>query len=392
MSGGKAPYPSRYGLFLGLYYSALAAYQGFVGPFYRETCGMGEGQLLWLLVATPAVSMLAQPLWGMAGDRMKKRNSALYIMGMLALASILMMSAVRGFGAVLLATCLFAAFFLPLQPMGDSIILEDLGLRGQPFGPIRLTGSLCFAVANLALGVLFAGRYHLVPHAVAAFLIALLFSTRVLPNIAGHQRGRRQVPVSVLFKLPHMKAVLLMLTPLMLALGYFYSYFTLYITELPGGSAGLAGLGYFVSAVSELPFIFVSDRLFKRFGAGRLMLVSALLLAVRFAILSVARSAYVALATQVLHCGCFIVITLSASYYINRVVPDELKASGQMLLSMIGFGLARVFGIFCGGVIAQVTGGLAGGFAFMAVVCLITLIAGARHFLRVPPINGEEAA
>ena len=60
-----------------------------------------------------------------------------------------------------------------------------------------------------------------------------------------------------------------------------------------------------------------------------------------------------------------------------------------MLLSMIGFGLARVFGIFCGGLISGITGSLSGGFAFMAVVCLVSLALGARYFLRVPPVNGE---
>lgn len=389
MSGEKAPYPLRYGLFLGLFYSASAAYQGFIGPFYREARGLNGSRLMWLLAATPAVSMLMQPLWGMAGDRMKTRNTALYIMGTLAIASILMVSAAQGFGLMLMATCLFAATFQSIQPMGDSIILEDLSLRGQPFGPIRLVGSLSFAVANLVFGALFDGRYALVPYATAAFTALMLMFVRVLPKMEGHQRGHKRVPLSVLFQLPYMKPLLMLLTPLMLALGYFYSYFTLYITELPGGSAEVAGFAYFISAVSELPFIFKSDRLFRRFGAGRLMLVSALLLTIRFAILAMARHAYVAVATQLLHSGCFIVITLSASYYINRVVPDELKASGQMLLSMIGFGLARVFGIFCGGLISGITGSLSGGFAFMAVICLVSLALGARYFLRIPPVNGE---
>lgn len=392
MKEGKAPYPLRYSLFLGLYYSASAAYQGFAGPFYQEACGMDGTRLLCLLVATPAISMLMQPLWGAAGDRMNTRNSALYMMGSLALISMLLMGISRSFGALMVCTCLFATFFMPLQPMGDSIILEDLSLRRQPFGPIRLLGSVSFAAASLAQGALFNGRYHLMPYTVAALLALLLLATPVLPVVQGHQHGGHHVPISALFQLPQMKAVLLMLTPLMLALGYFYSYYTLYVTSLPGGSSQLVGLAYFISAMSELPFIFYSDKLFRRYGTGRLMIMAAFLLTVRFAVLAVARNAYVALATQLLHAGSFIAITLSASYYINRVVPDELKASGQMLLSMIGFGLARVFGVFVGGFIANTAGGMAGGFAFMAAVCFVTLVLGARHFLRIPPVNGETAA
>lgn len=391
MSADGARYPLRYGLFLSVYYSAFAAYQGFIGPFYREACGMDGARLMWLLAATPAVSMLAQPLWGRAGDRMAKRNTALYMMASVALVSAALLGLSRSFAALLTATCLFAASFQSIQPMGDSIILEELGRRGQPFGPIRLLGSLSFAVANLVFGALFAGRDQWVPFSVAAVLAVLLAVTRVLPKVDGHQRGRKNVPITRLFQMPHMKQLLLLLTPLMLALGYFYSYFTLYVLELPGGSSRVAGLAYFISALSELPFIFYSDRLFRRYGAGRLMLLSALLLCVRFALLAFTRSVYAALVSQLLHAGSFIVITLSVSYYINRVVPDELRASGQMLLSMIGFGLARVFGIFCGGLIAQLTGGLAGGFAFMSAVCLVSLLLGARCFLRIPPVNGEQA-
>ena len=382
-------YPFRYSLFLGLYYTVLAVFQGFVGPFYQDARGMSDTALLWLLVAMPVVAMLAQPLWGRAGDRMPLRNRALYIMGVLGLASILLMCVSHSFLMLLLTTCLFSAFYTPMQPMGDSIILEDLGKRNLPFGPIRLIASLSFAVASLGIGFLFEKRYHLVPYVSAFFMGLLLLSVKVLPPMPGHQRGREKVPMNRLLSLPHMKPLLLMVTALMLALGYFYSYFTLYFTALPGGTAGLAGFSYFISALSEIPYILHSDKLFERYGTGRLMLVAAFLLTVRFFLLAFTRSVPIALFTQVLHGGCFIVITLSMAMYINRVVPDELRSSGQMLLSVVGFAIARIFGIVCGGYISTLGGGPAGGFAAMAVICLVALVAGGLYFLRVPPINGK---
>lgn len=385
-------YPWKYSLFIGMYYTVLAVFQSFVGNFYQDARGIQGTELMWLLVALPAVSLVIQPLWGYAGDRMALRNTALYLMGAGTVLSIVLMGVSRSFFMLLLSTCLYAGFFTPIQPMGDSVILEDLGKWGMSFGPVRLTGSISFALISLLFGFVFEGRFHLVPWVSLLFCVLLMLSVKVLPKAPGHQRGREKVPMAVLFRLPHMKQLLILLTALMLSMGYYYSYFTLHFTALPGGTAGLAGLSYFLSALCELPFLLNADKLFKRYGAGRLMLVSALLLVVRFALLAFTRSVAIAMVTQVLHGGCFIVITMSMALYVNQVVPDELRSSGQMLLSIVGFGLARVFGIVAGGYIANATGGSAGGFAAMAAVALIALVWGANYFLGVPPVNGDMAA
>lgn len=388
--GQPSAYPWKYGLFIGVNFIALAVFQSFIGNFYQDARDIGGTQLLWLLVALPAVSMVIQPLWGYAGDRMRYRNTALYLMALGSVLSVLLMGLSQTFSALLLCTCLYASFYTPIMPMGDSIILESLAHKGMSFGPVRLIGSMTFAVASLLFGFVFEGRFHLVPWVSLIFCLLLLASVRVLPKTPGYQRGRAGVPFKVLFQLPHMKQLLALLTLLMLSMGYYYSYFTLHFTSLPGGTAGLAGLSYFISAVSELPFLLNADKLFRRYGAGRLMLVSALLLVVRFLLLAFTRSAFIAVLTQALHGGCFIVMTMSTAMYVNRVVPDELRASGQMLLSIVGFGLARVFGIVGGGLIASVSGGSAGGFAAMALVALAALVWGGNYFLRIPPVNGEE--
>lgn len=383
-----ARYPWRYSLFLGFYYAMLAVYQGFNGPFYREM-GMQGTRLMLLLTAVPAVSMVMQPIWGTVGDRMARRTDTLYLLTALALAGLVLLGVSRGFAPLLLSTCLFAAAYPAVQPLGDSVILEDLAQKKLPFGPIRIVASVSYAVFSLLLGFVFEGRYALVPYVSALLALGLMLSVRVLPPMRGHQHGGARVPFSRLFAIPHVKPLLLMITALMLALGYFYSYFSLYVTGLEGGTAGLVGVSYFVSALTELPFIARSDRLFRRYGAGRLMMLSAFLLTVRFAILALTKNAYVAVATQLLHFGCFIVITLSASYFLSRAVPRELKASGQMLLQMAGFGLARVFGTVFGGAIADAAGSLAAGFALMAGLCFAALVLGGWYFMRIPPLNGE---
>jgi MFS transporter, PPP family, 3-phenylpropionic acid transporter len=343
-----------------------------------------------LMASMPVVSLIMQPLWGRIGDRMRSRNTALRIMVTASTAMAALYAVSGNFSMLLLLGCFFAAFYTAIQPMADSIILETLYQEKQPFGPIRISGCLSFALVNLAAGRLFEGRLSIVPYATAIFLLILFATTYALPATPGHQHGKRKVPLISILKLPRMVPLMLLLMMQQLAMGYLYSYFSVYFTDyIPGGSSTLLGFCYFLSAVSELPFLLFSDKLFDRLGTGRLMLVSALVLTLRFSILALTQSLPLVIASQFLHGGGFIVMTVTLSKYINAVVPDELKTGGQMLLSVVGFGIARVFGIVFGGLVSEITGSIRNGFLFSAVLCLAALIIFAPVFLKGKPLNGQ---
>ena len=68
----------RCALFMALYYGANAVYQGYISKFYQQS-GISGSRLILLLVSFPLLSILSQPLWGWASDRMPRRNVALLI-------------------------------------------------------------------------------------------------------------------------------------------------------------------------------------------------------------------------------------------------------------------------------------------------------------------------
>lgn len=389
MIGRGTDYPWRYGLPIALYYSALGIYQGLI-PKYFQSIGVASSsvQMMFLMASAPMVALVAQPLWGMIADRLKLRNKALGIMLLGSMGFMALLQVSKGFAWLMLINSMFAVFFTPISPMSDAIVLESLQKKRAAFGPVRLMGSLGFALTNLLLAGYFEGRYHLVPWATMIFLGLLLAAVQVLPKTPGHQRGRQKVPMRRILQVEAMVPLLVLVTTLQLAMGYYYSYYSIHFTGLPGGTAGMLGLGYAISAVCELPFLLFADRLYKRLGVGRLMVVSAGLLTVRFLIIGLAESPGWLLASQVLHGGGFIVIMVSMAKYVNEMVPDELKSGGQMLLAVIGYGLARVFGTFCGGFVAGLTGGSAGGFLAMGGLCLIALLWSAPYFFKRPPLNG----
>ena len=389
----KSNYPWRYGLYLSAYYMANAIYQGYASKYF-ESAGMTTAQLSVILAATPIISIFAQPMWGAAGDRARSRNRVLRALILISAVMVLMYRVSSAFWWLLPVGCLFSAAYTSIQPMGDSIILEALTPENQPFGPIRLMGCLSFAVMNLVWGQFLAPeRMSLVVYGTSVMLVILLLVTRVLPVTAGHQADTgRKMNMTAILKMKHMRGLFTLMMLLQLTMGYFYSFFSIHFTSLPGGTNGLLGVCYFISALSEVPFLLNADRLYKRLGVGKLMSISALAVTLRWILLASTGSAYVAMASQLLHSWGFIVMTVSMSKYINDTIPDELKASGQMLIAVVGFGIARAFGILGGGLVASAMGSIQMGFALMAGISGVALIAFAPKYLRMKPLNGKDAA
>jgi PPP family 3-phenylpropionic acid transporter len=373
-------YPWRFSLFMAAYYAANAVYQSFISVYFSNK-GLDSAQIGLLMSAVPVVSVVTQPAWGAIGDRAKSRNNVLRAMCLFAAGMILLLSQRDGLWYYFGILTLFAASYTAIQPMGDSVILEALQHHHQSFGPIRLIGTYSFAVASIVFGKLIDGHLDRVPW-MTAMLIGLVFlSTYQLPPTAGHARKKNSASMATLFKDRKLMLLIAMVTLLQITMGYFYVFFPVYFTGLPGGNSALLGWAFFVSSASETPFLLLIDRLFEKLGAGKLLLISAVSLLVRWLILALTSDVWVAMASQLLHGWGFIVMTVTMAKYISMTVPEELRTRGQMLLAVSGFGVARVVGNLGGGFIAQRIG-LQATFGVMGAVALLTLVAFCPIYLR----------
>ena len=388
MTQVKDQYPWRLSLFIIAYYVTNSCYQGFIAKYYQDI-GISPTQFTVLMAATPLVSIFMQPTWGMFGDRARSRNQILRVMTGIAAVFIVLYRLSDSFWWLLPISCLFAACYTSIQPMGDSIVLESLLGRNLPFGPIRLTGCLSFAVMSVVFGMIMQGRLEFTVYLTFLMLAVVFLATYSLPETRGHQSVGRKMNLTALLKQRELMGLFALVTMLQLTMGYFYSFYPIYFTALPGGTVDLLGWCFFIAAVFEVPFLLKADALFEKLGVGRLMVLSAVACTARWALLAATSNIFAAMAGQVLHGFGFIVITVSMAKYINHTVPGELKASGQMLLAVVGFGIARVFGILGGGLLAEAMGGINQGFWVMAGVSGLALCIFAPIYMRKPALNGR---
>ena len=376
MEKQKTRFSPRRALFPAGYYAANAVYQGYMSLFYTGI-GFDSARLGGVSAATAAAALAAQPAWGLLGDRAKSRRRLLSSLCLLAAAALPLALVSPAFMAQLLAAALFYAFFCALLPLGDAILLEA---DGGAFGGYRLAGGASFALSGAIFGAVL-GRTG--PSgaiwATMGLLVLASLAALMLPDAPGKQR-RERITMARLLRDRDLVRMLAFLLPVQMTMGFFYTFYAPHFKSL-GGSEAMLGIGYLLSAVSEAPYLLLSGRIYKRFGAARPMCISALVLAARWLMLGLAPSAGAALLSQLLHGGGFIVMTVSMAYWIADHAAPELRASGQGLLNMVTFGAARILGNLGGGLLAQVLGR---GSAFLAGsgVCALALCAFAPWAFR----------
>ncbi len=383
----KDRYPWRYELYLVPYFLSSSVFMSFISVYFKGL-NLSTFQIAVLMASMPAVSIFTQPLLGALGDRTRSKTRLLRVLALGATGCVLLFLVSGQFWWLLLMTLLFAGFYTSQQPLGDSVILEALQEKRRPFGPLRVMACAAFAVSSALVGRIVDGHMERVIYLTAGALLLMFFGSFALPDVKGHQRTKEKLGFRSLLQDEDLGRLLIFIALLQTTLGYFYSFYSVHFLTLPGSTSELLGISYLISALSELPFLLVSDRLFERLGAGKLLVIAALALALRWLSLAVFTDVRLVMTTQLLHGWGFVVILVSMAKYVSLTVPEALRARGQMLLSVVGFGMARVTGTLGGGLLAGKIG-YQNGFWVCCAVAAIALLVFAPGYLRRAPLNGE---
>jgi PPP family 3-phenylpropionic acid transporter len=326
--------------------------------------------------------------------------------------AILFLWIVSGFAIFWVKNPFVAALFIPLVsagyrstvPLSDAVITVGLGKTGD-YGKIRAVGSFSFVLVLLALqitpvrrptdapGIMF---WNLIAAAALTGVVIFLPSSFLRPVRTPPERTRpertRPAPETVSASpalsggkprsiwTPAFIVGIAVIFLNRLAFSPIQTYVSLYTVEYLHWDA--VGLIFAISAFSEAPLIFLSNKLINRFGALPLITVTTAAVIVRLFCLALFPGKIILILTQFLHSLTFGVFHPAAIAFIVTSVPPEKRAVGMTVYMSLGTGLSTFIGNVAGGIIIEHLGyrALFGSFIFFALLALlISLVFGTKR-------------
>ncbi|MBW7455188.1 MFS transporter [Paenibacillus sepulcri] len=353
-------------------YMSNAVYGTFI-PLYFQHVGFSQSQIGTLLSLGPLIAILAQPVWGTLSDRARTKNSILLLLIAGSGISMLLYPLSNHFVYLLIMICLFTFFQTSIFAVSDAVTLEVLDKRKRGnYSHIRLGGTVGYAIMSILFGLIAQKRIDLMFGIYAAILAVCFLLVLRFPAIEGHQSKGRKMRVWVLLKNRKLVVYMAANFVLQITLGYYYGFFPLYFKELGGSSAWL-GWSMVISSLSEIPFLLLSNRIFKHVKIPYILMGAGAAAALRWYLFSVIQNPYWTLPVQVLHGLIFIVLSVTMVTVINKEVPNELKASGQTFNGLLSLGIARIIGSIAGGVASEAFG-MRSVFFYNFIVALVCIV------------------
>lgn len=377
-------YYRRLVVLYGVYFLALGA-SSYTSIFLSGR-GMDNAQIGLLMSVAPLTALIAQPIWGLAGDRAKYKRTVLAIAFFGAGAMALLYDRVQGFWPLLAIMCAYNVFSQALNPAAQTLSIEYSASTRQGFGPIRMSGSITYQLIALALGFILTGSMQGLYRIMGAIFLFCGAYSFLMPPIPGHQHKSKRVSPLLLLRDKRIVLILAMTFFGKTASMFYMSFYSKYVQELFGSNSIMSTLT-FLSVVMEIPFLFFSKRFMKKLNVTQWILLGLGVNAVRFISIAFTKSLPMMILLQLPAVSVMACFEFYPSLYMNSIAPKELLGSVQSLNVIATFGMTQLTGTLIGGYLAnalglQATFGVYG--AMLVVALLVFLPISKRANLQYP--------
>ena len=273
--------------FARLYYFAFMGGWGFVLPFmnlFFVSLGINGKQIGLIASVSAIVGMIASPIWV---SEVKKHpgarrilQSAIVVGGIV----YLLIGNQRDFPYILLLVILHSLAAAGVMPLSDSMAVTVSQESGTGYGSVRVFASLGWIVSVLSAGWLVErfgyGAAFIGVTGMWLFAAGVVFfiQPRYFTSPASPAQPKTNLKLA-LQRVLHNRTLLgfaFALVAIGLANSGVLQFENVFLQEL-GASKQLISVAGILSAVVELPFMLFSDRIVRRLGAHRLMLIAILI-------------------------------------------------------------------------------------------------------------------
>jgi MFS transporter, PPP family, 3-phenylpropionic acid transporter len=337
------------------FYAAFANLIPYLSVYYLSLSlsGLQIGVLIGL---SPIVGLIAAPFWGYLAD-VTRRNKTILICTIAAVLLFgLLIGAAQAFAVLFVLVMLFSFFNAPIIPLVDNSVVEQLGDRRQEYGRHRVWGTYGWGIASLASGLLI--QHFGLPVIFYAFAILLSFNLLAAARFPvsqapiGARIGREAWRLFANRRWLLFLGVVFVLGAGMAMVG---NYFVIFLKGL-GTPATWIGVALALASVSEIPALFFSDRLIRRFGLLGLLTLGGTVFGLRALVFSLATAPWQALTLQLIHGFTYALVLVAGVEYASQLAPPGMGATAQGVFSGIFAGLGVGVGSLIGGILLDEIG------------------------------------
>jgi len=376
-------------------YGVIAPYL----PILIRSLGYRAAVVGILLAIVEGVGVLGPFLLGRFSDRHGKYKGVIVLSYFFIMAAVLPLavSSQPLISAILVAV--LAIGYRSAMPLTEALATINLG-EGGNYGRIRVTGSVAFVFFVLLLqwipvlppdspkNIAFWTIVTSMLAIVVVFLMPSEYTTRKLTpeqppsDIATGGAVRETVKKKPIWT-PFFIVGLISISLNRLAMTPVNSFFSLFLVEYVQWDA--VGLMWALASAAEIPFMFFSFRLIRRFGTMPILAFTGAILALRLLIYALFPFKAGIITAQLLHSFCYGLFHPAAVAFITDCVPPEKRSFGMSLYMSLGGGIPTLIGNFIGGFIIDYSGyrQLFGFFAIFAVlgtvICVVYYIARRKY-------------
>lgn len=340
------------------YYAALGAFTPY-WSLYLQSQGMGVAAISVLMSLWYATRVLAPSTWTMLAARSPRPIRWLHVGCWLTLASFTGFLLPWKFAGLFAVMCAFCFFYNAVMPQFESITQSHLHGRSDRYGLIRVWGSIGFIVVVALFGVLIDRLgATMLPWLMLPLFAGLLVSSycngyAAAPAMAMHgdETGFRQR-----LRRPETRAFFIAAFLVQVSFGPYYTFFSIYLGE-HGYTPSVQGLLWSIGVLVEIGLLFLSQRIFRRWGARRLLVFSLGITTVRWWVTAAwPDSLPVMVLAQTTHAFSFAAFFAAAMLLLAEYFPGRHNGHGQGVFYGLSSGVGGVIGALLAGQLWRIGG------------------------------------
>ena len=313
---------------------------------YLKDHGLNGIRIGIVLGIVPFMMLLVQPFYGMFADRWGYKKTLLSS-SLLAAVSYIFYLVHGGFLFLFIVTIFMALFYNTIQPVLDSLSLQLVQNDSSfSYGTLRIAGAAGWAFTGIVTGYFIEHINTSVIFVISAvsMLLTFLFAFSLKPdNKKIKKEEQAYKDLKKVITNPVLIALLVCVLLVSAGATTIWNFYSIYMKE-NGASASLVGYGISFQGLCELPLFYFSARIIKRFGIKTTLLITVFATTLRLLLYSVVKNPQAAIAIEMLHGISWSLFWVVCVEYVNMLVLEEWRATGQSLLYAAYYGAGAIAG------------------------------------------------